>query len=91
MRVYKENYPEKEKAKSTAAKLPCPVGYERHHWSYNEPHYKDVIIMHQKDHAKIHKYLFYDKRLKMYRTLDGTVLDTRDKHEKYIEIVKQIF
>lgn len=46
---YRKAYPEKYKAKIMAGKLKKPfIGAERHHWSYNEDHFKDVIWLTKK-------------------------------------------
>lgn len=88
---WQDKYPEKKRATSAAGDIPSKEGYEKHHWSYNETDWLDVIHLHSKTHAKVHRYLFYDAKYKMYRTIDGTLLDSRIKHEKYLSIVTQIF
>lgn len=84
-------YPEKKKAASFANNIQCPEGYEKHHWSYNPEHYKDVIIIPREVHAKLHRYLIYDTKAKMYRTNENTLLNTRELHERFIGIIKNIF
>lgn len=91
MNEYALRYPEKEKAKFVSASIPVPKGFNKHHWSYNEEHYKDVIIIESVEHQKIHRFLIYDKTEKMYKTLEGTLLDTREKHEKYIQAIRNLF
>lgn len=88
---YFEKYPEKKKASTAAQRMPKPEGYENHHWSYNEEHFKDVIAIPVDIHAKLHRYMAYDFKFKMYRTMEGSLMDTRQKHEDYLEIVKKIF
>lgn len=51
MTRYKEKYPEKYLATNSSQGL-APKGMEGHHWSYNEEHYKDVIILNPQHHAK---------------------------------------
>jgi hypothetical protein len=55
-----------------------------HHWSYNEEHQIDVIDLSQKDHFKAHRFIIYDQERMMYRNLEGVLLDTKEKHLKYI-------
>ena len=88
---YKNNYPEKQKAKNGAANIECPDGFHKHHWSYNEEHYKDVIILHEREHAKLHRYLTYDAKEKKYRTLEGTLLETKELHCNYYRVINNIF
>lgn len=91
MAKYRDKYPEKRRAVLLSQHIYAPSGSEKHHWSYNEQHYKDVIILPASLHIKIHRYLIYDKRTKMYKTIEGTLLDTRQKHELFISKVEEIF
>jgi hypothetical protein len=87
---YKEKNPEIIQAKNAANTLPkCEKGIEKHHWSYNKEHYKDVILLPIKQHNTVHRFLSYDKACFMYRTLKGNLLDTKQKHENYIKQILQ--
>ena len=57
---------------------------EIHHWSYNEEHYKDVIHLTKKEHSKAHRFIIYDQERMMYRNLEGILLETKERHLKYI-------
>lgn len=82
---YRNKYPEKYSAKNKTQHLHRKEGVELHHWSYNKEHYKDVIPLSVKDHAKIHRYLEYDKNsFKYIRKDTGELLETREKHLEYI-------
>lgn len=82
---YQEKYPEKKLAKNKTVKMkPKVKGNHLHHWSYNEEHYKDVIELSVKDHAAAHRYMIYDQERMMYRTKDGELLDTKERHLEYI-------
>jgi len=48
---------------------------------------KDVIELNPKDHSKIHRYLKYNQRTKMYKDLNGNLLLNKDKHLEYINKV----
>lgn len=92
---YRKNYPEKYKAKNSSQRISCPKGFHRHHWSYNEEHWKDVIILESKEHSDLHRFIEYDKSF-YYRTAirigkfkKGELLDTREKHLEFLEIIKQ--
>ncbi len=85
---YRKKYPEKYKAKIACQRIECPKGYHKHHWSYQEKHYKDVIIIPEEIHVKLHHHLFqYDKDEKMYRDINGNLLH-KDDHLFLIEKLK---
>lgn len=89
MKRHKEKYPEKQKAKNATQRIPKTNSKnELHHWSYNEEHYKDCIEISNKEHNLLHRFLIYDKSVKMYRTKDGILLDTKESHIKYFEFIK---
>ena len=91
MRKYSERYPEKIKAKIASHYIKCPVaGGEKHHWSYNEEHHKDVIFLNKRDHSKLHRYMIYDQERMMYRDLSGKLLDTKEKHLEYFNSIKDL-
>jgi len=79
-------YPEKIKAKDACNRIKPPeLGLERHHWSYNEEHYKDLIFITKKHHMKAHRFIIYDQERMMYRRCDTSeLLDTKEKHESFI-------
>lgn len=79
-------YPEKEAAKNLSTTLERPfIGAEKHHWSYNEEHYKDVIWLPKKYHMKAHRFIVYDQKEKKYRRFDtNELLETRQMHGDFI-------
>lgn len=81
-----KKYPEKEKAKNYSASLIKPfVSAEKHHWSYNGEHFKDVIWLSKKDHMKAHRFLIYDQEQKKYRRYDNNeLLETKKRHKSFI-------
>lgn len=81
---YYDKYPEKRIADSRSGGIDVPKGFEKHHWSYNKEHYKDVLFLTNKDHNLAHRYMIYDQERMMYRTLSGELLDTKERHEQYI-------
>jgi len=87
IKKYQQKYPEKRKAISMSSKLiPPNEGLEKHHWSYNEEHYKDVIWLSKKQHMKAHRFIVYDQERMMYRRYDNNVLlDTKENHLSFIE------
>lgn len=84
--LYSIRYPEKKKALSASGKMQKPFdGAEKHHWSYNEEHYKDVIWLTKREHGKAHRFIVYDQERMMYRRCDNNqLLDTKISHEQYI-------
>lgn len=89
-KAWEEKFPEKKKATTAANYVLCPPGMQRHHWSYNKQHYKDVIFLSPQNHAKAHRFLTYDQQSKMYLSMSGTLLDTKEKHLEYIQTVINI-
>ena len=68
----------KKRAANASASIPAPDGSQRHHWSYMEEHWKDVIILPRAEHYKVHRYTIYDKEHLQYRTVHGVLLDSRE-------------
>jgi hypothetical protein len=81
---YKNNYPEKAKAKTASSSIQVSNGMHRHHWSYKEEHWCDIIPIEPKRHYFIHRFLNYCKMNKCYKTKDGELLDTKEKHLSYL-------
>lgn len=83
---YNTKYPEKEKCKNLTSNLKKPFeGAEKHHWSYNIEHAKDVIWLTKKHHMKAHRFIIYDPERFMYRRYDNNILlDTKEAHELFI-------
>lgn len=85
MAKWKNRYPEKAAAASISGTLKKVEGYNNHHWSYNEEHYKDVIRIKIEDHYTLHRYMIYDQERMMYRRCDNNeLLDTKDRHIEYV-------
>lgn len=81
---YFEKYPEKAAAASFSQHIKTVLGH-KHHWSYREEHYKDIIDMTPKDHHKAHRFIVYDQTEMLYRRKDtNELLDTKEKHYTYI-------
>lgn len=83
---YLEKFPEKKKALSLSGSIKVPFeGAEKHHWSYNIEHAKNVIFLSKKDHMKAHRFIVYDQERFMYRRFDNNILlDTIESHETFI-------
>ena len=92
MNKYREKYPEKYTAKNKSQKIK-KEGFENHHWSYNEEHYKDVIFLTKEHHMFLHRFISYDQERMMYRCTRnigcfyaGDLLDTKKRHKEYFDL-----
>lgn len=86
---YNQKFPEKALArKYTEIFLIKEKGYNLHHWSYNECDWLDVIKLSIKEHAFLHRHIIYDVNTKLYKTLEGKLLNTRRKHLSYLKSLK---
>lgn len=79
--------PEQKRAYNLSQHIPCPEGFQRHHWSYREEHATDVLLLSKDDHYTLHRYLTYSRTDRCFRTKGGALLDTREKHEAYAAAV----
>ena len=89
IKKYKEKFPEKYRCNKLSSHIYIK-GYEKHHWSYNDEHAKDVIFYSTKDHYTIHRFIEYDPLVFKYRTLDGVLLETRQEFEEYANRVLEL-
>ena len=94
---YKNSYREKYLAKNASIRIEKPKGFEKHHWSYNKEHWKDVIFLTVLEHNKLHRYLIYDKKLFYYRVKKDVayfnkndLLDTKEKHFNFFLETKNL-
>jgi len=86
---YRKKYPEKYLAqKYTEIYLTKIEGRNLHHWSYNQEDWLDIIDLCIKDHHFLHRYIIYDQERMMYRTIEGILLDAKQKHMEYFELCK---
>lgn len=84
---WQDKFPEKKIALLKSNKLKKPfINAEKHHWSYNEEHFKDVIWLTKQHHKKAHRFLVYDQERLLYRRYDtNELLDTKERHEGFIK------
>lgn len=84
-KVYKKKFPEKKAAAIAARYIRVQHGFQKHHWSYNEEHFKDVVPLSISDHSLLHTGVVYDQSIKMYRRVDtGELLATKESHESLL-------
>ena len=67
----------------------APEGMIRHHWSYREEHWADVIFLKSEKHLPVHRYITLDRKSLKYRDASGTLLNTREKHMAYLKLILQ--
>lgn len=89
---YHQKFPEKAMArKYTEIFLTKLPEINLHHWSYNQEDWLDIIELAIPDHYFLHRYIIYDQERMMYRTVDGVLLDTKEKHLEYFENCKTTY
>lgn len=90
---YRDRFPEKYKARciySNAVRdgrINPPKGMQAHHWSYAIDHALDVIFLTIEDHNVVHRYLEYDQEKMLYRSVNGVLLNSIEKHQKYLDLI----
>jgi hypothetical protein len=84
---WRDKFPEKYAAEIAVQRIKCDQGFEKHHWSYKEEHYKSVIILSIDEHNFHHRHIIYDQEQRMYRSKDNTLLDTIEKYLFYINSI----
>jgi len=100
-KYHRLNYKEKQKIldkdkpwkktqvyKNLSRKFKTPKGIELHHWNYNDEFLEDVIFMPIKDHRRLHNQLILNLETRIFSTKQLFELDTKEKHIKFIELLK---
>lgn len=81
VRKYNQKYPEKFLAsKYTEIYFNKCKGKHLHHWSYEQKSWLDVIELDIKDHNLLHRFITYDQKTMMFRSLSGEILNSKEKH-----------
>jgi hypothetical protein len=62
-----------------------PKTHHLHHWNYNHDFLEDIIVIEKFNHRRAHNFMVLDIELKTYRTLDGDLLNTKEKHIDYLK------
>lgn len=85
----RELFPEKYRARNSSGRMKKENKKNHlHHWSYNDEHFRDCIELNHAEHSKLHRYMIYDQERKMYRTIEGMLLDTKKAHINYYNSLK---
>lgn len=87
---YNKKYPKKEhlnksRVRNAHRDLKIPKNYNGHHWSYKDENTRDVCILDRRTHRRIHEYLVFNQEFLCFNSKEGELLDTREKHYKYLE------
>jgi hypothetical protein len=82
---YNHLNPDKVKAHRAVINLKCSPNCFKHHWSFNFKDYTNIIELDRKYLNFIRAHLVYDHTTKYYKDLKGNLLDTKDKHRKYLD------
>jgi hypothetical protein len=61
-----------------------PKTHHLHHWNYNDSFLEDIIIIERFNHRRCHNFLILDLELKIYKTTEGVLLETKEEHIKYL-------
>ena len=83
--VWEKRFWYRKKAMSAVQHMKTPTGCHKHHWSYQEEHWKDVIFLSVADHNTAHRFMVYDDERRQFRQLNGELLDTRERHIAYMQ------
>ena len=75
--------------KNLHRKFKIPKGFELHHWNYNNDFLEDIVVLKTKQHRQAHIHLILDTELLIFKTKEGELLDTKEKHISFL-IRKQI-
>jgi len=84
LKLYKNS-----KYKNLSRNLSLSSEENAHHWNYNL--IEDIIILNKKFHRFIHRYLILNEVNLIFETIEGNLLDTKEKHLDYIENLKKIY
>jgi hypothetical protein len=88
IKKYRQKFPEKYMAsRYTELFLTKVPGYHLHHWSYNQEDWLDVIQLSISEHNTLHRNIKYNQETMKYENKDGELLDTKEKHLKYLELI----
>lgn len=74
----------KSSYKSQNKNLKLDKGFEAHHWNYNDEYLKDIFILSRSEHKKSHRFLTFNKELRIFQTIDNVLLNTKEKHQDYL-------
>lgn len=74
--------------KGLSKKLKPEKGIELHHWNYNDDFLEDVFHLPIKLHRYAHKFLVLDAELRIFKTIDGILLDSKEKHLEFLNSLR---
>lgn len=77
------------KYKNLSRKLKLSSEENPHHWNYN--FIEDVIVLKKNFHRFIHRYLKINETTLIFETIEGQILDSKEKHLNYINKLEILF
>jgi hypothetical protein len=84
--AHRKKFPEKAYCRDMTKRVLVFSTQDKHHWSYERCHAKDIIPIKKSDHVVLHNNLEYDQDMYKYRIKEtGYLLDTKDKHVAFIK------
>ena len=83
--LHRNNSTYKGLRKNLSVVYVIPKEVELHHWNYNTEYLKDTIPLSRKEHSRLHLKMELYSDLLVFKTIKGTLLDTKYKHLDYIE------
>ena len=81
-------FPEQHSIRTFCKRLPKIPGMHNHHWSYREEHCRDIIRLPTLQHGLVHRFTIYDQEQRMYRRMDGSLIDSREAALSYYATLK---
>lgn len=81
---YDNSFMVKNEVRNAHTLFSVPKGYQCHHWNYNKGYELDVIILAFRDHRKVHNSIKIIRDSLIFETKSGELLDTKEKHEAFI-------
>jgi hypothetical protein len=57
---------------------------ELHHWNYNNEFLEDIVFMDIRQHRQAHVGLILDKEKRIFKTIEGVYLETKEQHLEYL-------
>ena len=81
---WETKYPEKRDCHLVSSSLERKKGFHNHHWSYKKENWGNIIQLQSKRHAFIHRYLEYVPEEMCYKSKEGELLNTKEKHMNFL-------
>lgn len=84
---WRERFWYKKSAETAVQRMKTPKGCVKHHWSYLDEHWKDVIFVKSEDHYTAHRFMIFDEERRQFRDREGTLLGSREEHFEFLKSI----